>query len=154
MQRPRRPAAKPLAELIGGTLDPMMRKRGLARAELLAWWPEIVGAAYAGRTSPERIRWPRDGTAATLIVRCDPALSLQLAHEVDRIRERLNAFFGYPAVGAVKIVQHSFGGEPDRPVAAPAAAEIPDELEERLGRMEGPLRESFRALARNVLAGS
>ena len=57
----RKPAAKPVAELIGKTLDPIVRKRGLARAELLSWWPDIVGAAYAGRTAPERIRWPRDG---------------------------------------------------------------------------------------------
>jgi hypothetical protein len=154
VQRPRRPVAKPLAELIGGTLDPMMRRRGLARAELLAWWPEIVGAAYAGRTAPERIRWPRDGKAATLIVRCDPALSLQLAHEVDRIRERLNGFFGYPAVGAVKIVSQSVGREPDPQSTTPAIAEIPGELEERLSGMDAPLRESFRALARHVLAGS
>ena len=79
MPYPSRPAAKSVAELIGGALDPIARKRGLARAELLAWWPDIVGAAYAGRTAPERIRWPRDGTAATLIVRCDPSLSLQFA---------------------------------------------------------------------------
>ncbi len=154
MQYPSRPAAKPVAELIGGTLDPIARKRGLARAELLSWWPEIVGADYAGRTAPERIRWPRDGGAATLVVRCDPSLSLQFAHETDRVRERLNAYFGYPAVGAVRIVRQAIGVERDvRPKPA-EAPEISAAVEGRLGRVEGPLQDSLRALARNILARS
>jgi hypothetical protein len=65
-----------VAELIGPALDPIVRKRGLARAEIVAWWPDIVGAAYAGVTAPERNRWPRDGKAATLVVRCDPGAGL------------------------------------------------------------------------------
>lgn len=154
MQHPSRPAARTIAELIGGTLDPIARKRGLARAELLSWWPDIVGAAYAGRTAPERIRWPRDGTAATLVVRCDPALALQFAHEKDRVRERLNAFFGYPAVGAIKIVQHAVGDSNHRALRPATQAPIPPTVEKRLEAVEGPLKDSLRALARNVLARS
>ena len=59
----------------------------------------VTTAALTG--SPSR----RDGTAATLFVRCDPALALQLSYEADRMRERLNGYFGYPAVGAIRIVQ-------------------------------------------------
>jgi hypothetical protein len=154
VQYPSRPAAKPVAELIGATLDPIARKRGLARAELLSWWPEIVGAAYAGRTAPERIRWPRDGGAATLVVRCDPALSLQFAHETDRVRERLNAYFGYPAVGAVRIVQQAIGTDRATPSKPAPARPISAATESRLEAVEGPLKDSLRALAKNVLARS
>ena len=88
----------------------------------MARWPDIVGAAYAGGTAPERIRWPRDGKAATLFVRCDPALALQFAHETDRVRERLNGYFGYPAVGAIRIVPQRVGaaraGAPRRQLRA------------------------------------
>ena len=145
---PSRPAAKPVAELIGKSLDPIARKRGLARAELLAWWPDIVGAAYAGRTAPERIRWPRDGKAATLVVRCDPSLALQFAHETDRVRERLNAYFGYPAVGAVRIVQQRDrngrrASRQDRPRAG-----------DRSGRMESRLDARRRAAAATRFARS
>lgn len=155
MSRHSRPAAKPVAELIAGSIDPLVRKRGLARAEMLSWWPDIVGAAYAGRTAPERIRWTRDGSAATLMVRCDPSLALQFAHETDRVRERLNTYFGYPAVGAVRIVQRAVGqaAEEEKPEAAPVA-DIPAELEDRLERFDGPLKESLSALARGVLARS
>ncbi len=57
---PAKPQARPIGELVGPTLDPVIRKRGLAKADILAWWPDIVGKAYAGRTRPERIRWPRN----------------------------------------------------------------------------------------------
>jgi hypothetical protein len=150
---PARPNAKSVAELIGPALDPLVRKRGLARAELISWWPDIVGEAYAGHTAPERIRWPRDGTAAVLVVRCDPALALQFSYETDRVRERLNGYFGYAAVGAVRIVQRRIG-----PEAAPQAERperrISAAVEERIARIDGPLGDSLRALGRSVLARS
>jgi hypothetical protein len=151
---PGKPRAKSLAELIGPALDPLVRKRGLARAELISWWPDIVGAAYAGRTAPERIRWPRDGKAATLFVRCDPSLALQFSYETDRVRERLNGYFGYPAVGAIRIVQHRIGPEAEVSPKERPEPESPPELEKQLAGVEGPLRESLRTLGRRVLAGS
>ena len=153
MAHPARPAAKSVADLIGKSLDPIVKKRGLARAELLAWWPDIVGAAYAGRTAPERIRWPRDGTAATLFVCCDPSLALQFQHEADRVRERLNSYFGYPAVGAIRIVQRRIGSADKEPKTLPELA-IDPAMETRLDRLDGPLRDSLRALAKGVLARS
>lgn len=153
MPHPSKPRAKPLAELIGRSLDPLVRKRGLARAELLSWWPEIVGAAYAGRTAPERIRWARDG-AATLVVRCDPSVALQFQHETDRVRERLNAYFGYPAVGAVRIVQQKVGPGPQAEPEPRRAVEIPAALKDRLERFDAPLKDALSTLARGVLARS
>jgi len=154
VSHPTRPAAKPVAELIGKTLDPIVRKRGLARTELIAWWPDIVGAAYAGRTVPERIRWTRDGKAATLFVRCDPSLALQFQHEVDRVRERLNSYFGYSAVGAVRIVQKPVGVERENARERQLSPDVPAAVESRLDRIDGPLKDSLRALARGVLARS
>ena len=153
MSHPSRPREKSLAELIGKSLDPLVRKRGLARTELLSWWPDIVGDAYAGRTAPERIRWARDG-AATLFVRCDPSLALQFAHETDRVRQRLNAYFGYAAVGAVRIVQQRVGQEEMAEAEPRPAAEIPGALQERLDAFDEPLKDSLSALARGVLARS
>ena len=164
---PTRPAAKPQArpigELVGPTLDPIIRKRGLAKADILAWWPDIVGKAYAGKTRPERIRWPRasdpDGGAATLIIRCDPSVALQLAHETDQIRQRLNRFLGFQAVGAVRIVQHPIATEIEKPPEKPPQSRAVDagrlaRLETRLKPLDEPLAQSLKALGRNVLARS
>ena len=155
MPHPTKPNARPVSELIGAAIDPLVRKRGLARAELVSWWPEIVGPAYAGRTVPERIRWPRDGGAAVLVIRCDPALALQISYETDRIRERLNTYLGFAAVGAVKIVQHRIG-RAEAPVAARPQAD--DKALRRLDAAtrgcDGPLRDSLLALGREILARS
>jgi hypothetical protein len=154
LPHPTRPAAKSVAELLVPSLDPVLRKRGLARAELLSWWPDIVGAAYAPHTAPDHIRWPRDGTAATLFVRCDPAVALQFAHEADRVRERLNGYFGYVAVGALRIVQQPVRRDappPEKPAALPT---LPAAMEERVAALEPGLRESFRTLGRHILARS
>ncbi|MCT8266961.1 DciA family protein [Afifella sp. JA880] len=147
--------AKPIAELIGGTLDPLMRKRGLAKADILRWWPEIVGSRYAGLTAPERIRWPRnDGErAATLIVHADPSVALPLSYELEGVRDRLNAFLGFRAVGVVKLVQRPFASEP-KAVPRPAGPQTNERLETKLATVDGPLRDSLRALGRAILARS
>lgn len=154
-----RPQARPIGELVGQTLDPVIRKRGLAKADILAWWPEIVGKAYAGKTRPERIRWPRasdpDGGAATLVIRCDPSVALQLAHETGQIRGRLNRFLGFQAVGAVRIIQHPLGAEPEAPPHSHTAdADRLAALEARLKPFDEPLAQSLKAFGRNVLARS
>jgi hypothetical protein len=153
MVNPARPAAKSVAELIGGSLDPLVRKRGLARAELIGWWPDIVGEAYAGRTVPERIKWGRDGRA-TLVVRCDPSLALQFSYETERVRERLNGYFGYPAVSTLRIVQHRVGGEEAAKEKAAAEPPFPESWDERLAGMDRPLGDALRTLGRRILARS
>ncbi len=168
---PAKPHARPIGELVGPALDPVIRKRGLAKADILAWWPDIVGKAYAGRTRPERIRWPRasdpgggpGGRAATLVIRCDPSVALQLTYESGQIRERLNRFLGFAAVGAVRIVQHPIAPEleklSDNPSETPpqshavASARLA-KLEARLKQLDEPLAQSLKALGRNVLARS
>ena len=70
------------------------------------------------------------------------------------MRERLNAFFGYPAVGAVKIVAHRIGAAPEKETKPSVERKIPPATEDRLNRVEGPLKDSLRALARGILARS
>ncbi len=155
MSQPGWTSAKPVGDLVAGTLDPVLRKRGLARMEIVAWWPEIVGETYAALTIPERIRWPRDGRAATLVVRCDPSVALQLSYELEPVRQRVNGYFGHSAVGAIKIVQHPVG--PPRRSAPPASAPDPakmDGLERRLDHADEGLRTSLIELGKAVLARS
>ena len=151
----RKSSAKPIAALIGKTIDPVIRKRGLARADLLAWWPEIVGADYAEATMPDRIRWPKDGSPAVLFVRCDPALALPLEYERESVRQRLNGFLGFPAIGEVRILQHPLrkGEKPENREVEPDAEKI-EALAERLGDLDEPLGASLMALGRQIIARS
>lgn len=131
----RRRGALPVGDLIGDALGPAAKKRGFASTDLFAHWPDIVGAAYAETTRPERLAWPRrldDGgeqafEPATLIVVCEGARALLFQHDAPRILERINAHFGFAAVARLKIVQKPIErlgpARPPRPRALGAAEE-------------------------------
>ncbi|AXS39522.1 DciA family protein [Breoghania sp. L-A4] len=109
----KRREGRPLADLIGPAIEAACRKRGFATADLIANWPDIVGDRYAETTQPDTLSWPRrregasDGAVepATLVVRTDGPTGLYLAHELPQVVERINMFFGWAAVGRIKIVQ-------------------------------------------------
>jgi len=147
-----------LNELVGRLIEPMTARRGFARAELIAAWPEIVGAAHAACTAPDKIVWPRggsetDGAPGTLVMKVDGPRAIYIQHELPQIIERVNAFFGYAAIGAVRMVQGSIPRR--RPAPAPpapldAAAEA--KLGGRLASVgDEALRAALGRLGRSVL---
>ena len=113
---------------------------GFAHMDLTGRWPEIVGEPLSDQCRPERIRWPRrEGETAqrlggTLVIRAAPGRGLDLQHETPHIVERINRFFGYGAIAAVKIVQDAQwaeGGKPQpaRPLDAAAKLALDAKLE-------------------------
>lgn len=120
----RKRGARQLGDLIGSSLTPLCRKQGFASADILRYWGEIVGPQFASCTEPDRIRWPRrtesDGfRPGTLVLHCEGAQSVFLQHEQSSIIQRVNAYFGYPAIDRIQILQ--------RPVRARSSAR-PDPL--------------------------
>lgn len=113
---------------------------GFAHMDLTAQWPEIVGERLSHQCRPERIKWPRrEGETAqrlggTLVIRAAPGRGLDLQHETPHIIERINRFYGYGAIAAVKIVQDAQWTEgqkplPARPLDAAAERALNDKLE-------------------------
>jgi hypothetical protein len=105
-------------------------RHGFAYGEILAQWEAIIGERLARRTRPLRIKWPRqEGTArkagGLLLVQAEPGFAIELHYEGPRLIERLNGYFGYGAIAAIKIVPGSFkrrnAGEEKPPL--PAAGE-------------------------------
>ncbi len=83
-------------------------------------------------------------------------MALQLAHETEQVRERLNRFLGFQAVGAVRIVQHPVAAGQQNLPQAPRQGRAADAarlamLEARLKPFDKPLAEALQALGRNVL---
>ncbi|MBL8908881.1 MAG: DUF721 domain-containing protein [Rhizobiales bacterium] len=82
---------------------------GFAYGELLSQWAAIVGEDIAGVCRPDKISWPRQpGDASrrqggTLILRADPGRALELHYDTPRLIERINAFYGYAAIAAIKL---------------------------------------------------
>jgi hypothetical protein len=114
-------------------------KHGLAYGELLAQWDAIVGERLASYTQPERIKWPKQAHSlqkygGVLVVKTIPGFALELQYEAPRVIERLNGYFGFGAISAIKIKQRAFEKKPGRrlkvpPMLPPAEAQ---KLEERL----------------------
>jgi hypothetical protein len=131
-RNPNRPM--PLAVHVPGLLAKAYERHGFAQGQVLAHWAEIVGAELAAFTRPERIRWPRSPAAAetrpgrltggTLVVRVDGPAAIELQHSTPQIIDRINGFYGFGAIVALKIVQ---GPIPRRERARPR---VPDRLDD------------------------
>lgn len=89
-------------------------KRGFREAHVLAHWPEIVGAGLAEFSAPEKLVFPRTSaendaksrrSGATLTVRVDGPIAVEIRHLEPQILERINAYYGYSAVARLKLVQ-------------------------------------------------
>lgn len=82
-------------------------KRGFADGEILRHWSNIVGDLLAKASLPEKIIYPNNKNGdGTLHLRVgNPGLALDIQHMEPTILERINAHFGYRAVGRLKIIQ-------------------------------------------------
>ena len=85
-------------------------RHGFAQGEILIQWPAIAGDKLAQWATPVRITWPRQPqpgrkSGGLLLVRVDPARALDLQYEAPRLIERINSYFGYGAIAAIKVVQ-------------------------------------------------
>ena len=59
MNKPSRPVARPLRDLLGKVVGDTFTRQGFASAELVTRWPEIAGAEIAAYSEPIKIQWPR-----------------------------------------------------------------------------------------------
>jgi hypothetical protein len=82
-------------------------RRGFADASLLAEWRTVVGRDLARSSEPLRLTFPnpRERVGGTLLLRVEPAFAPILQHLEPQLLERVNGFFGYRAVEAVRIRQ-------------------------------------------------
>ena len=108
MNKPR-PIRK-LAELTTEFMADAFRKQGFAASELVTRWKDIVGADIAAHAEPVKLQWPREvngepGEPATLVLRVEGPVSIEIQHQSAVILERINRFFGWHAVGRIALRQ-------------------------------------------------
>lgn len=94
-----------LPDLLGRVLDPAARRRGLAEARLLTEWPTIVGPDLAARSQPVRLTHRPDRPGGVLSLHVAGTAALELQHSEPQVLERINGFFGYPAVARLYLIQ-------------------------------------------------
>lgn len=84
--------------------------RGFAVSRVLTHWQEIVGPDLAEQTRPVDVRYGRSGIGATLTILTTGAMAPLVQMQSERIRERVNACYGYSAISQVKITQTAAQG--------------------------------------------
>jgi len=132
------------------------RRFGFDQSSIVSRWRDIVGARYAAVSAPESIRFPpgkKSQGVLTLIVESAHAPMMQ--HVAPAIVERVNRFFGYPAIERISFRQGIVQAEKPRTRPAPSSLlPIPAELGESLREVADPeLRACLESLARGLSSG-
>lgn len=106
--------------------------KGFAQAKVLTHWAEIAGADVAAIARPVDVSFGRGGLGATLTLLTTGAQAPMLEMQKERLRERVNAVYGYSAISRIRITQTAATGfaegqvdfaparkSPSRPAADP-----------------------------------
>jgi hypothetical protein len=110
MAKPGPISAKPLSVLLGDVFSDAYAKQGFASRELVTRWADIAGAEIAAHSEPMKMQWPRpvEGQPqepATLVLRVEGPMALEIQHSSDVILQRVNRYFGWSAVGRLALRQ-------------------------------------------------
>ena len=136
--------------------------RGFAVSRLLTHWTETVGEDIAAIAKPVKIGYGRGGFGATLTVLTTGAQAPMLEMQKERIREKVNAVYGYNAISRVHLTQTAPTGFADgqvqfqdskpkqRPEPSAKVVEQAAEFAEPI--QNDGLRTALEQLARNVLS--
>ena len=82
-----------------------LRRQGFAEMEVVTRWPAIVGDYLAARSAPERLVFPRGASGnGVLHIRIQHASAPEFQHLSPLIIERVNGYYGFNAVGRLRLV--------------------------------------------------
>ncbi len=104
---------RPLSDFMAATLNDAFKAQGFASAEIISRWADIAGPEIAAHSEPMKINWPRAQKTsgdeppepATLVLRVEGPMALEIQHLSAVILERVNRFFGWQAVGRLTLRQ-------------------------------------------------
>jgi hypothetical protein len=141
MSKPGRTYAKPLSLLLSDVFKDAYARQGFAARELVTRWAEIAGRDVAAHSEPLKLQWPRPVQGqpqepATLILRVEGPMALEIQHKSDIILERVNRFLGWSAVGRLAFRQAPLSRH-ERPAApSPPDLEAVESVAETLTAIE------------------
>ena len=141
MAKPGPFSAKPLSVLLSDVFTDAYAKQGFAARELVTRWAEIAGPEIAAHCEPLKMQWPRpvEGQPqepATLVLRVEGPMALEILHSSDVILQRVNRFFGWSAVGRLALRQAPLARRSPRKRPAPPDAKAVAEVESTLSSVE------------------
>jgi len=137
--------------------------RGFAVSRVLTHWAEIAGEDIAAIARPVQVGYGKGSFGATLTVLTTGAQAPMLEMQKEKLRERVNAVYGYNAISRIRITQTAPEGfaEGQAQFAARPAAEPREDARDaaRVGETvadvaSADLRAALERLGRNVLSSS
>lgn len=146
------------ASLVKAPIRAAGEARGFALARLLTHWREIAGAEVAGLTRPVRMSYGREGMGATLSLLVTSSHAPMVQMMLPRIKERVNAAYGYAAVSRITLTQTAAEGfaEGQTPFTGPAVAPTADPAIEAAAVAQAAdignaqLRTALEAMGKNI----
>ncbi len=150
----------------GAVLSDQIRRagesRGFAVSRVLTHWAEIVGQDIASIARPVNVGYGRNGFGATLTVLTTGPQAPMLEMQKERLREKVNAAYGYNAISRIKITQTAPTGFAEGQASfehKPQSAEpkmnpkIASAAKDAAGGVESDeLRSALERLGRNILS--
>lgn len=151
-------------EATGGLVKHQIRtvgeSRGFAVARLLTHWAEIAGEDMARITRPVKVGYGREGMGASLTLLTTGAVAPMVEMQKERLRDRVNAAYGYAAISRILITQTAATGFAEGQAEftpAPKTIPKPDpavlaKAHETAAPVQDPaLRAALEAMAQNIL---
>jgi hypothetical protein len=105
---------RPLSDLVPGLTKDIFGKKNLLFGKMVAQWAHIAGPEIAARAVPLDLKFQRraekeknGSPQAILHLAVQPGFALEFSYQKGLLIERLNMFFGYPAIKDIRIIQNS-----------------------------------------------
>lgn len=97
---------KPLGDAVTQVAKPMFKKHGFAEHRILTEWAQIVGAAHAAYSLPQKLAMPRGKKeGGTLYVLVASGRALELQHLQPMILSKIATYLGFAAVSRLVFTQ-------------------------------------------------
>jgi hypothetical protein len=144
---------RPVSELLPDVGRAAFRKFGFVQHSVVSRWGEIVGERYARVSIPESIRFPQGKRAeGVLSLVVSGAHAPMMQHIAPEIVERVNRFFGYPAVARLAI-RHGEVKRAERAAPPPSLKPLSETMGDSLRGIADPeLKAVLESLAAGVAA--
>jgi hypothetical protein len=153
---------EPAAGLLREPIRAAGETRGFAVSRLLTHWAEVVGEEIAAQARPVKVGYGRGGFGATLTLLVAGPAAPMLQMQEPRIRERVNACYGYNAISKILFTQTApmgfaegqaeFTAAP-KPAPSPPDPALLRQAEASAAEVADPgLRTALERLALNVLS--
>jgi len=161
-KKPYKRGAKTVGHYLSNITRPVFEKFGFQKAALLTEWASIIGEPLCHFTAPEQIKWQNQTSetinveqfgqrqGAVLVIRVEGPAALEVQHQAPQIIERINTYFGFAAIGEIRILQAPLQTAAqqkeikrynlDKPVAKEASIENMDD------RMENAFQRLWRGI--------